>query len=320
MSPILARARETLLLEIAGIQQFVEQLDENFEKAVDLLFECQGKVVITGMGKSGLIGQKAASTLTSTGTPAIFLHPAESSHGDLGLLTAQDVVVAISYSGETDELLKMLAPIQALGIPLIGITGQENSTLATHSTLHLNIAVEKEACPLGLAPTTSTTVTLALSDALAMCLLEKRNFRAEDFAVFHPGGSLGKKLTITVESLMIAGERLPLAEENTPMRQAIHQLSDKQLGILIVVNARQQLVGVFTVGDLMRLMEQQTDFLDRPIAHFMVKHPKVIEASRLAAKALHIMETHSITCLVVTRQKAPVGIIQIYDILRAGIY
>ena len=320
MSPILARAKETLLLEIEGIQQLVAQLDETFEKAVDLLFACQGKVVVTGMGKSGLIGQKAASTLTSTGTPTIFLHPAESSHGDLGLLAAQDVVMAISYSGETEELLRMLGPIQTLGIPLIAITGQKNSTLATHSTLHLDIAVEKEACPLGLAPTTSTTVTLALSDALAMCLLEKRNFRAEDFALFHPGGSLGKKLTVTVEDVMIAGEHLPLVEENTSMRQAIHQLSEKQLGIVIVVDGEQHLVGVFSVGDLMRLMEQEKDFLDRPIHNFMMKHPKVIEANRLAAKALHTMETHSITCLVVTRQKQPIGIIQIYDILRAGIY
>lgn len=320
MSSILSRARETLFTEIEGIQNLAERLDENFERAVDLLMGCQGKVIITGMGKSGLIGQKAASTLTSTGTPTIFLHPAESFHGDLGLITTQDVVIAISYSGETEEIIKMLGHLQALGIPLIGMTGKRNSSLALNATIHLNIAVEKEACPLGLAPTTSTTVTLALSDALAMCLLEKRNFRAEDFAVFHPGGSLGKKLTITVADLMVAGARLPLVEENLSMRQTIHQLSDKQLGLVAVINSAKQLLGVFTVGDLMRLVEQQNDFLDQPISDFMKENPKIIEPQSLAAKALHIMETHSITCLVVVREQEPIGILQIYDILRAGIY
>ncbi len=320
MSSILRRAKETLLTEIAGIKGLVDRLDADFEKAVNLLFACQGKVILTGMGKSGLIAQKIASTLNSTGVPAVFLHPAESYHGDLGLITATDVIIAISLSGETDEIIKMLGHIQAMGIPLIGLTGKPDSTLATNATIHLSISVEKEACPLGLAPTTSTTVTLALGDALAMCLLEKRNFREEDFAVFHPGGSLGKKLLVTVEDLMISGDRLPLVNQETPMRKTIHQLSEKLLGIVIVVDQAERLKGVFTVGDLMRLIEQQVDFLDSPISKFMNKSPRVTEADILVAKTLHTMQIHAITCLVVVKEKKPIGVLQIYDILRAGIY
>ena len=320
MSAILLRAKETLLAEMEGIRNLVERLDSRFEKAVDLLYACQGTVICLGMGKSGLIGQKIAATLTSTGTPAISLHPAESYHGDLGLITSKDLVVVISYSGETEEIVKILGHIQALGIPLIAITGNADSTLALNATAHLCIAVEKEACPLGLAPTTSTTATLALGDALAMCLLEKRRFKEEDFAVFHPGGSLGKKLTITVADLMVSGDRLPFVDENTRMRETIHQLSEKQLGIVVILDAVKQLVGVFTVGDLMRLIEKQRDFLDHPISKFMTRNPKVTDPRDLAAKALHTMEIHSITCLVVVENKKPIGVLQIYDILRAGVY
>ncbi|MBF0289574.1 MAG: KpsF/GutQ family sugar-phosphate isomerase [SAR324 cluster bacterium] len=321
MSPVLQRAKETLLIEIEGIQGLLDRLDDHFEEAIHLLFACKGKVVVTGMGKSGLIGQKIASTLTSTGTPAIFLHPADSYHGDLGIITDQDVLVAISFSGETQEIVQMLGHIHAIGVPCIGMTGQVNSTLATNSTIHLNISVDKEACPLGLAPTTSTTVTLALGDAMAMCLLEKRNFQAEDFAVFHPGGSLGKKLTITVGDLMSSGERLPLVDENTSVHQTVHELSEKLLGIVMILNSSGQVTGVFTVGDLMRLIEQRIEFLHEPIAKFMTRNPRMVNAEILAAKALHTMQTHSITCLVVGNEnKKPVGIVQIYDILRAGVY
>ncbi len=321
MSSILHRAKETLLTEIQGIQDVLERLDGHFEEAIELLFACQGKVVVTGMGKSGLIGQKIASTLTSTGTPAIFLHPADSHHGDLGIITNKDVVVAISFSGETQEIVQMLGHIHAIGVPCIGMTGQVNSTLATNSTVHLSIAVDKEACPLGLAPTTSTTATLALGDAIAMCLLEKRNFKAEDFAVFHPGGSLGKKLTITVGDLMSSADRLPLVDENTSVHQTVHVLSEKLLGIVVITNKSGQVTGVFTVGDLMRLIEQRKEFLHEPIVEFMTCNPKMVSAEILAAKALHTMQTHSITCLVVVeKDKKPVGIIQIYDILRAGVY
>ena len=320
MSAILLRARETLIAEIEGIQSLVERLDVLFEKAVDLLFTCRGNVICLGMGKSGIIGQKIAATLTSTGTPAIFLHPAECYHGDLGLITKRDMVLVISNSGETEEIVKILGHIQALGIPLVAITGNANSTLALNATAHLCIAVDKEACPLGLTPTTSTTASLALGDALAMCLLEKRQFKEEDFAVFHPGGSLGKKLTITVADLMVSGDRLPFVDENTLVRETIHQLSEKQLGIVVVLDEVKELAGVFTVGDLMRLIEKQNDFLDHPISNFMTSNPKVSNPQDLAAKALHVMEVHSITCLVVVENKLPVGVLQIYDILRAGVY
>lgn len=318
---ILERARETLQIEMDGIQELMERLDERFEKAVDLLYHCQGKVIVTGMGKSGLIGQKIAATLTSTGTPAIFLHAAESFHGDLGVISQGDVVLAISNKGETSEIVQMLGHITANGIPLIGMTGVESSPLAESSDVFLSIRTDKEACPLGLAPTTSTTVTLALGDALAMCLLEKRQFKEEDFLVFHPGGSLGKKLTITVGDLMVADEQLPLVNQNTLMREAVHEMSKRNLGILIAVDDSDALMGVFSVGDLMRLIEKQENFIEKPLSQYMSHSPKTINETTLAAKALHLMQTHSITCLVVAdSQNHPIGLLQIYDILRAGVY
>ncbi|MBF0350807.1 MAG: KpsF/GutQ family sugar-phosphate isomerase [SAR324 cluster bacterium] len=320
MSAVLQRAKTTFAIEIEGLQDMMERLDHAFEDAVELLYGCQGKVIITGMGKSGLIGRKIAATLTSTGTPSIFLHPAESIHGDMGVIGPNDTVMAISFSGETAELVPILGHVQAAGVPLIGVTGNANSALARHASVFLNIAVQKEACPLGLSPTTSSTVTLALGDALAMCLLEKRNFKSENFAVFHPGGSLGKKLTICVKDVMVTSQ-LPFVVDTMLMRDALEELSEKNLGILVVVDKSGRLQGVFTVGDLMRLVKQQFNFLDNKISQYMVPHPKIISRNDLAAKALHIMETHSITCLIVAdSDNIPVGIIQIYHILRAGVY
>ena len=321
MSPLLERARDTLKIEIAGLERLIERLDPQFEEAVNLLFACQGKVILTGMGKSGLIAQKIASTLTSTGTPSLFLHAGESSHGDLGIITGQDVVIAFSYSGETSEVLQMIGHMQAIGVPLIAMTGKPDSTLAQAATVHLSIAVEKEACPLGLTPTASSTATLALGDALAMCLLEQRQFREDDFAVFHPGGSLGRKLTIRAQDVMVKGDPLPLVQENMPMREAMHVLSRKNLGIVVAVNQDEKISGVFTTGDLMRLLEDGQPFLDKPLLEFAHPDPKTIAPEELAAKALHIMETHSITCLVVADpENHPIGIVQIYYILRAGVY
>ena len=286
-----------------------------------MLFACQGKVILSGMGKSGLIAQKIAATLTSTGTPSLFLHAGESSHGDLGIITGQDVVIAFSYSGETSEVLQMIGHMQAIGVPLITMTGKPDSTLAQAATVHLSIAVEKEACPLGLTPTASSTATLALGDALAMCLLEQRQFREDDFAVFHPGGSLGRKLTIRAQDVMVKGDPLPLVQENMPMREAMHVLSRKNLGIVVAVNQDEKISGVFTTGDLMRLLEDGQPFLDKPLLEFAHPDPKTIAPEELAAKALHIMETHSITCLVVADPgNRPIGILQIYYILRAGVY
>lgn len=321
MSLLLERARETLKIEIAGLEGLIERLGAEFEEAVKLLYACQGKVILAGMGKSGLIAQKIAATLTSTGTPALFLHAGESTHGDLGIITKQDVVIAFSYSGETNEVLQMIGHIQAIGVPLIAMTGKPDSTLAQAATVHLSIAVEKEACPLGLTPTASSTATLALGDALAMCLLEQRQFSEDDFALFHPGGSLGRKLTIKIEDVMVSGEPLPVVPENMPMLEALNVLSSKNLGIVVAVNRDEKISGVFTTGDLMRLLEDEQSFLDKPLLEFTHPDPKTIAPEELAAKALHVMETHSITCLVVADQEnRPIGIVQIYYILRAGVY
>ena len=321
MSPLLERALETLQIEIAGLEGLIKRLDSEFEEAVNLLFACGGKVILAGIGKSGLIAQKIAATLTSTGTPALFLHAGESTHGDLGIITKQDVVIAFSYSGETNEVLQMIGHIQAIGVPLIAMTGKPDSTLAQAATVHLSIAVEKEACPLGLTPTASSTATLALGDALAMCLLEQRQFSEDDFALFHPGGSLGRKLTIKIEDVMVSGEPLPVVPENMPMREALNVLSSKNLGIVVAVNRDEKISGVFTTGDLMRLLEDGQSFLDKPLLEFAHPDPKTIAPEELAAKALHVMETHSITCLVVADQEnRPIGIVQIYYILRAGVY
>ena len=321
MTPLLERARETLKIEIAGLEGLIERLGAEFEEAVNLLFACQGKVILAGMGKSGLIAQKIAATLTSTGTPSLFLHAGESSHGDLGIITRQDVVIVFSYSGETSEVVQMIGHIQAIGVPLIAMTGKPDSTLAQAATVHLNIAVEKEACPLGLAPTASSTATLALGDALAMCLLELRQFREDDFAMFHPGGSLGRKLTVRINDVMVAGDTLPVVSEKQPMREALNVLSSKNLGIVVAVDQHEKISGVFTTGDLMRLLDEEQSFLDKPLLEYAHPDPKTIAPEELAAKALHVMETHSITCLVVADQEnRPIGIVQIYYILRAGVY
>ena len=321
MSPLLLRARETLKIEIAALEGLIERLGPEFEEAVNLLYSCQGKVVLAGMGKSGLIAQKIAATLTSTGTPSLFLHAGESSHGDLGIITNRDLVIAISYSGETDEVLQMIGHIQVIGVSLIAMTGKPDSTLAQAATVHLSIAVEKEACPLGLTPTASSTATLALGDALAMCLLEMRQFREDDFALFHPGGSLGRKLTVKIEDVMVSGKTLPVVPEVMLMREALNVLSRKNLGIVVAVNNDEKISGVFTTGDLMRLLEDGQSFLDKPLIDFVNRAPKTIAPEDLAAKALHVMETHSISCLVVLDpENHPIGIVQIYYILRAGVY
>jgi len=321
MSKILKRARETLEIEIAGIKGLKERLDPKFEEAISLLFSCKGKVILSGIGKSGLIAQKIAATLTSTGTPSLFLHAGESSHGDLGIISQQDVVIVFSYSGETGEVVQLMGHIQAIGVPSIAMTGKSDSTIAKSASVHLSISVEKEACPLGLTPTTSSIVTLALGDALAMCLIEKRQFRADDFAKFHPGGSLGRKLTVRIDDVMLAGEDLPLVSQQKSMREAMIVLSQKNLGIIVSVDNNGRIKGVFTTGDLMRLIEDGKSFLEKPLYEFVKPDPKTIGPHELAAKGLHIMEKHSITCLIVVdRENFPIGVVQIYYILRAGVY
>jgi len=322
LNDIIEKARQVLRIEADAVLALLERIDGNFSRAVEMILSCQGRVVITGMGKSGLICQKIAATMASTGTPALFLHPAEGIHGDLGMLMRGDVVVAVSNSGETEELTRILPVIKRMGLPLVAMAGNPRSTLARAGDVFIDISVSEEACPLGLAPTASTTATLAMGDALAVALLLERGFREEDFALFHPGGALGKRLLLRVEDLMHAGGDVPLVAVATPLKEALFEITSKKLGVTGVVDAAGQLLGVFTDGDLRRSIEQGFDVLNRPIDEFMNSNPKRILRSNLAAKALQRMEEYSITSLFVFDSEesgVPVGIIHLHDLLRAGV-
>jgi arabinose-5-phosphate isomerase len=315
-------AKNVLQVEADAILALSDRLDHRFETAVEMILACRGRVVITGMGKSGLICQKVAATMASTGTPALFLHPAEGIHGDLGMLMKGDVVIAVSNSGETEEITRILPVIKRMGMPLIAMTGNVGSALGRAGDVTLDISVKEEACPLGLAPTASTTATLALGDAMAVALLVKRGFRAEDFALFHPGGSLGKKLLLRVEDMMHAGDDVPLVAEQTLLKEALFEITSKKLGVTGVVDGKGGLVGVFTDGDLRRCIESGFDILNQPISSIMSRNPKRILRGNLAAKALQRMEQHSITSLFVFEDEQspiPVGIIHIHDLLKAGV-
>jgi len=319
---LLAIARRVLTIEAEAVQELAKRLDEQFVRAVGMIYACQGRVVISGMGKSGLICQKIAATLASTGTPALFLHPAEGIHGDLGMLMKGDVVIAVSNSGETEELTRILPVIKRMGLPLVAMSGNPKSTLARAGDVFLDISIKEEACPLNLAPTASTTATLAMGDALAVALLEKRGFKAEDFALFHPGGALGKRLLLRVEDLMHTGPDLPLCSEQTMLKDALYEISSKKLGITGVIDDAGCLVGVFSDGDLRRAIAKGIDVLTRPICELMSHAPKRILRFNLAAKAVQKMEAHSITSLFVfedEEQQVPVGIIHLHDLLKAGV-
>ncbi len=319
---ILDEARRVLRLEAQSLLDLAERVDENFSQAVELLYQCKGKVVLMGMGKSGLVGRKIASTFSSTGTPAFFLHPAEGVNGDFGMLAKEDVIIAISNSGETRELLEVLPLIKRYGNRFITLTGNAISTLAKAGDVHLDIRVKEEACPLGLAPTASTTATLAMGDALAVALMGKKNFKKEDFAILHPGGTLGKRLLLKVEDLMHVGKAFPMISEKTLMKDAIFEITSKRLGVTGVSNAGGHLVGVITDGDLRRALEKFSDLFDREASEVMTKNPKWIEKDALAAKAVQRMEEYSITSLFVFNkvgEKVPVGIIHLHDLLKAGV-
>ena len=319
---IIEEAKRVIRIEAEALSALADSIDGEFERAVTLILQSRGRVVVTGMGKSGLIGQKIASTMASTGTPALFLHPAEGVHGDLGMIMKGDVVIAISNSGETEEVSRILPIVKRLGAELIAMTSNPDSTLARAGDVLLTIAIKEEACPLGLAPTASTTATLAMGDALAVALLVQRGFRAEDFALFHPGGSLGKKLLLTVGDLMHGGAALPLVSFDTPMREALFEITSKGLGVTGVVDDQGGLVGVVTDGDLRRALEKGTDFLERSASELMKRNPKRISRGALAAKALQRMEEFSITSLFVFEDDSsnqPVGIIHLHDLLKAGI-
>ncbi|MEO5363351.1 MAG: KpsF/GutQ family sugar-phosphate isomerase [Magnetococcus sp. DMHC-8] len=323
---MLERAKQTLLLEADAIRAMAERLDERLVQAVELLENCQGRVVVTGMGKSGIVGMKIAATLASTGTPAFFLHPAEGSHGDVGMVTRRDVVMAISNSGETAELITLLPTLTFLGVPIIGLVGRLQSTLARISTVALDVTVEREACPLGLAPTCSTTAALAMGDALAVALLEKRQLSPEQFALFHPGGALGRKLLLRAVDLMHTGSKIPLVSSDDTMRKAVLEMTAKRLGITGVTDATGGLAGIITDGDLRRWLERgilapnAPDMLSRTAGEVMTGNPKTIVATALAVEALRIMEENKITCLFVGDSgQPPVGVIHLHDILGAGL-
>lgn len=316
----LESARTVFKIEQNAIDELAKQLDDKFTQACQKILDCQGKIVVIGMGKSGHIGNKMAATLASTGTPAFFVHPAEASHGDLGMIGEKDLVIALSNSGETHEVTSLLPVIKRRGIPLISITGNPNSQLAKASQVHLTVAVKQEACPHNLAPTASTTAVLVLADAIAVSLLEARGFTADDFALSHPGGSLGKKLLLTVDDLMHAHEDFPSVSEKVSVKEALLEITDKRLGMTAVVNNQNQLLGIFTDGDLRRSLESGTDVLAKPIGSLMTKGCKTVSIGTLASEAVRIMQTNSINALIIlNEQSEPVGALNMHDMLIAGI-
>jgi arabinose-5-phosphate isomerase len=318
---ILDIAKKVLKTEADAVYALIEKLNSNFEKAVDIVYSSKGKVVITGMGKSGLVGKKIAATLASTGTPAFFLHPAEASHGDLGMVTSDDVIIAISNSGETEEILGLMPFLKRFNVRIISITGNPNATLSKVADVTLDVSVKKEAYPIGVVPTASTTAAMAMGDALAVALLLKRGFKEEDFAFFHPRGSIGKKLLIKVKDLMLTGESLPLVLPETPMSKAVIEMSSKRLGHTIVLDNDGRIAGVITDGDVRRGLERWGGKLfDLPAGEIMTRNPMTVSEEELAAKALSVMESYSITALVVPDNKGkPIGIIHLHDILKQGI-
>ncbi len=309
-------ARKVLRTEAAAILGLIERIDADFERAVQLLFECRGRVVVTGMGKSGIICRKIAATFSSTGTSAFFLHPAEAIHGDLGAIREDDVVVAVSHSGETEELIRLLEFIRRLGAKLIALSSNPASTLAKAADVTLNCGIAGEACPLNLVPTASTTAALALGDALAMTLLVRKGFREEDFASLHPGGKLGRRL-MRVEHVMHAGDAAPIVRTSAVMRDVIHEMSSKRLGMTCVVDAAGCLVGVFTDGDLRRQMTKSVNVLELTAGDVMTPNPITIDRQLLAVEALKIMETHKVTSVVVIdNRRAVLGVVHLHDLWR----
>ena len=317
---ILERARRVLEIEAQAVTALIRRLDERFIRAIEILEECQGRVVLTGMGKSGFIAKKIAATLASTGTPALYLHPAEGVHGDLGMIVRGDVVIAVSNSGVTPELIEILPALKRLDVKVIALVGSLDSIVAKQSDVALDVSVEEEACPLDLTPTASTTAALAMGDALAVALFEKRGFRAEDFAVLHPGGRLGRRLLLRVRDLMHMGDEMPIVSEETPMRDAVLEISSKRLGMTVVIDGGGRVAGIITDGDLRRGLEKYSDLLVRPAKACMTRYPKIIDREELAARAVQVMEQHKITSLlIVDGAGRPDGVVHLHDILRAGI-
>ena len=316
----LPMAREVLAIEADAIRQLSERLDQSFVAAVRLLLACRGRVVVSGVGKSGHIGRKLAATFASTGSPALFVHAAEAAHGDLGMVTRDDVVIAMSYSGETSELLTIVPTIKREGTPLIAITGNPASTLASHADVHLNVHVDKEACPLNLAPTSSTTAMLALGAALAIACLDARGFGAEDFARSHPGGALGRRLLLHVSDVMRSGEDIPVVPESATVMDAVREITRKKIGMTAIVDAEGRVAGIFTEGDLRRLIERVGDIREVPVAKVMTRTPNTVVPDALAAQAAEILDrTLRNQLLVVDRERHLVGALHVHDLMAAKV-
>jgi len=307
-------------METQAVNDLHDRVDGSFVIACETLLACEGRVIVTGMGKSGHIGNKIAATLASTGTPAFFVHPGEASHGDLGMITKNDVVLALSNSGNTAEVITLLPLIKRLGIPLVSMTGDTNSALAQAAVANLDVGIAEEACPLNLAPTTSTTVTLVMGDALAIALLESRGFSAEDFAFSHPGGALGRKLLLRVSDIMHADNEVPRVTPETPLHNALLEMTEKGFGMTTITNTQGELLGVFTDGDLRRIIDSKADLSSVNMSQVMTENPKTVNHDMLVAEALTIMEKASITAVVVEdASNHPIGVLHMHDILRAGV-
>ena len=318
------KAIETLQIEADAVKKLINHIDDEFETIVNAILACNGRVIVTGMGKSGHVGRKIAASLASTGTPSFFMHPAEAFHGDLGMVTANDMVLAISNSGESNEIVNILPIIKRIGAKIIAMSGRRESTLGKNADYYIDISVEREACPLGLAPTASTTATLAMGDALDIALLSSRNFTAQDFAVFHPGGALGRRLLLTVENVMHSGEDNPVISVHKTAKEALFLMTAKGLGATSVVDENGKFIGLVTDGDIRRMLARGAEFLDEPVEDLMTKNPVIITKDKMAAEALSMMEKHQpkpITVLPVidVEKNEPVGIVHLTDLLRQGV-
>lgn len=317
---LIQKGKEVVRIEAESVSDLEKLINENFANAVEAIYNCKGRVVLTGLGKSGLVARKIVATMNSTGTAAIFLHPTDALHGDLGMVRKDDVVILISKSGSTEELNNLLPLLKRIGVTLIAMCGEPNSVMAKDCDIFLNIHVKEEACPYDLAPTSSSTVTLALGDALAVTLIEKRGFTQEDFAMLHPGGSLGKRLSLKISEIMIKGERVPIVEESTPIKNVIFEITSKRLGVTSVVNSDGILSGIITDGDLRRLLEKTLEIKNLTAKDIMSVNPKVMKEDFLASFALQQMETHKITSLIITDDNnKPIGIVHLHDLINIGL-
>ena len=311
--------KKVLDIESAAIAKLKDELDNNFENACQLCLDCNGKIIVMGIGKSGHIADKLAATLASTGTPSFFVHPGEASHGDLGMISRIDVVIALSNSGKTEEIVSLLPILKNMGIKIIAMTGDDNSIIATASDVHIDVGVEEEACPMNLSPTASTTAALAMGDAIAVALLEKRGFSVEDFAKSHPGGSIGKKLLLLVEDIMHTDAQIPIVLQDHKLALGLIEMSEKALGMTAVINEKDELVGIYTDGDLRRTLEENVDIQTTLMREVMTKNCITVKPNLLAVKAVEIIQENKITSLVVVKENKIVGALNIHDLFRAGV-